>query len=60
MDVVTRLQYLMRKAVMEGASVFVAYEAVHSVALEHPEWDLNEERTWEEWEQGEAGVDRPH
>lgn len=28
-------------------------EAVASTAMEHPEWDMDEERTWDEWEGGE-------
>jgi hypothetical protein len=50
--VFTRRQYLTRKVLMEspGTSIWVAIEAVDSTAIEHPEWDLDEERTWEEWE----------
>ena len=28
----------------------VAADAVASTAIEHPEWDLDEKRTWDEWE----------
>lgn len=31
--------------------LFLAAEAVASTAMEHPEWDLDEEKTWAEWEQ---------
>jgi hypothetical protein len=27
----------------------MADEAVSSVAIEHPEWDMDEARTWNEW-----------
>lgn len=49
----TRRQYLTARVVMEGTPLLAAIEAVHSTALAHPEWDLDEERTWEEWERGE-------
>lgn len=54
----TRRQWLMRVAILHGASgqrggassVFMAREAVSSVAIEHPEWDMDgETRTWAEW-----------
>ena len=32
--------------------LLMAVEAVASTALEHPEWDMDEERTWEEWGSG--------
>lgn len=47
----TRRAYLMFKAMEDGAGPFVAAEAVSSTALEHPEWDMDEERSWDEWEQ---------
>lgn len=28
----------------------LAIEAVNTTALEHPEWDLTERRTWAQWE----------
>ena len=30
--------------------LFVAAEAVATTAIEHPEWDMDEVRTWAEWE----------
>ena len=45
----TRHRYLIIKA-MQGAGALVAIEAVASTALAHPDWDLDEERTWDEWE----------
>lgn len=46
----TRRAYLTLKAMEGGAGMFLASEAVASTALEHPEWDLEERRTWSEWE----------
>lgn len=43
-------EYLIVNALLSGADIFIAIEAVSSSALEHPEWNLDEERTWEEWE----------
>lgn len=39
-----------------GTDIFTALEAVSSVAIEHPEWDLEKRKTWEEWESYEKGV----
>lgn len=49
----TRRRYLILKALDRGAGLFTAQEAVASVAMEHPEWDMNEIKTWDEWERGE-------
>lgn len=46
----TRRRYLMIKAMDAGAGPFLAAEAVSSVAMENPDWDMQEERTFEEWE----------
>jgi hypothetical protein len=46
----TRRSYLTGRAVLLGANIFVAMEAVASLAIEHPEWDMEERRTWDEWE----------
>jgi len=52
----TRRRYLTIKgcqAIIEGqqiGSALLVVEAVASTALEHPEWDMDEERTWDEWE----------
>ncbi len=51
---ITRRSYLQAQAILHGASVFVAIEAVASTAIEHPEWDMDEKRTWTEWEKGTA------
>lgn len=47
---ITKRDYLFAKAVLAGASAFEAIEAVSSVAIEHPEWDMKESKTWNEWE----------
>lgn len=46
----TRRRYLLIKACLAGAHWTIAHEAVSSTAIEHPEWDMEEERTWAEWE----------
>jgi hypothetical protein len=46
----TRREYLIAVACLAGAPVFMAAEAVASTAVEHPEWDMDERRTWREWE----------
>ena len=48
----TRRAYLMMAAMTTGASSTVAAEAVATTALAHPEWDMDEKKTWEQWEQG--------
>ncbi len=51
----TRREYLMLR-VLEMAddtgilAMLLAEEAVASTALAHPEWDLDEKKTWAEWE----------
>lgn len=45
----TRRLYLTIKAMQYGAGMFPAIEAVASTAIEHPEWQLDEEQTWDEW-----------
>ena len=47
----TRRQYMTRKLLLRGGvSVFTAMEAVSSTALSHKDWNMDEERTWAEWE----------
>lgn len=47
----TRRAYLIMKATLDtGCTIFEALEAVSTTAIEHPEWDMNEERTWAEWD----------
>lgn len=33
-------------------SIFMAIDAVDSTFMAHPEWDRNERKTFEEWEEG--------
>lgn len=47
---ITRRQYLTIKALVNGTTWFVAIEAVSSTAIEHPEWDMEEQKTYDEWE----------
>jgi hypothetical protein len=48
----TRRTYLQYRALMAGAAWPLAMEAVASVAIEHPEWDMDDEaHTFSEWEQ---------
>jgi NO-binding membrane sensor protein with MHYT domain len=46
----TRRRWLTIQAMLGGAPIWAATEAVATVAIEHPEWDMEEEKTWEEWE----------
>lgn len=46
----TRRRYLIMVAIANGAPAMLAIEAVASTAIEHPEWDMDERRTWTEWE----------
>lgn len=47
----TRREYLVLRAVGAGAPFSLAPEAVSSVAIEHPEWDLAETKTFKEWDE---------
>ena len=54
----TRRQYLQAQVLMhekEGTFItfMMAREAVSSVAIEHPEWDMDEKKTWKEWVEGD-------
>jgi hypothetical protein len=55
---ITRRQYLIRVAILNGASWMLAAEGVDSTAMEHPEWDMEETHTEEEWQSGEYECDR--
>jgi hypothetical protein len=48
---IMRRTYMVMKAFLQGTSVLVAHEAVATVALSHPEWNMSELRTFAEWEQ---------
>ena len=50
----TRRQFLTYHALMEDVPWNVALESVSSLAIEHPEWDLEEELTWDEWKRNVA------
>jgi hypothetical protein len=45
----SRRLWLIMAAVNRGASPHQAREAVASLAIEHPEWDLDERKTWAQW-----------
>lgn len=47
---ITRREYLTIKALVGGTHWAIAIEAVSSTALEHPEWDMEEQKTYDEWE----------
>lgn len=50
-DLMTLKDYLLCSTILAGADIWTATEAVYSTALAHPEWNLEERRTWEEWSQ---------
>lgn len=56
MDVRNKLltyrQWLTYQALLAGAEWPTVHEAVASTAIEHPEWDMDETHTWDEWEKG--------
>jgi hypothetical protein len=47
----SRRDYMIQMVMLDGVGWFTASEAVSSVAIEHPEWDMAEARTWEEWQE---------
>lgn len=51
----TRRQFLTYYLVMDGTGFFAAREVVSAAAAEHPEWDMDEEFTWDEWMAAEEG-----
>jgi hypothetical protein len=47
----SRRQFLAYQSIIDaGATLEQADGSLAAVAREHPEWDLNEEMTWAEWE----------
>lgn len=50
-EVVTRQTYLWTKALERGEYLVLAIQQAADLALEHPEWDMNERRTWAAWEE---------
>jgi hypothetical protein len=47
----TRRQYLVLATALEKpqSNILSILEAVDSTALAHPEWDMEEEKTWTGW-----------
>ncbi len=43
--------------IVSGSSILEAMEAVSSTAIEHPEWNMEEQLTWAEWESQGASSD---
>jgi len=50
-----RREYLTHQALLTAPDIWAAREAVASTAIEHPEWDMDEMKTWDEWEQQRPG-----
>jgi hypothetical protein len=48
-DLMTRRDYLLYSVLLAGADIWTATEAVYSTVLTHPEWQLDEKKTWDEW-----------
>jgi hypothetical protein len=52
----TRRQYMTYHLVMSGTPALLAMEAISSTAIEHPDWDMdNEKYTWSEWQEKDSG-----
>ncbi len=49
----TRREWMTTRLLLADAPPLLAIEAVASTALAHPEWDMDETRTWDEWEAGQ-------
>ena len=45
----TRRQFMEYSRIMEGEPCWDARQAVATAALERPDWELDEEMTWAEW-----------
>lgn len=46
----TKRDYLaLSVMVLTGCDVFLAHDAVSTIAIEHPDWDMDEVRTYSEW-----------
>jgi hypothetical protein len=50
MNEMTRRQYLVFCMSLQGVDIFTAKEAVASTAIEHPEWDMDEKKSINEWD----------
>ena len=48
---ISRRRYLIVQSLLShpGISIWSAVEAVANTALAHPEWDMEETKTWEWW-----------
>lgn len=48
----TRREYYILKIMErpEPGNIFLAMEAVASTAIEHPEWDMTEVKSYDEWQ----------
>lgn len=57
-DRFTRRQYMIRKLVHGGTQFPTAAEAVTNASRNHPDWDMDEQRTWAEWEAALKGKER--
>lgn len=52
----TRRMYLVVTSMLDtGCGISAAIEAVASIAMEHPDWDMDERRTPAEWDLLTAG-----
>lgn len=49
-ELMTREKYMLIRAMLNGANIWLAKEAVASTALSHQEWNMAEQKTWREWE----------
>lgn len=48
-DPMRRRDYLMIRAMSRGADWPMVLEAIATTAIAHPDWDLDELKTFEEW-----------
>ncbi len=46
----SRRMYLIGKLSLAGVGFFLANEAISARAAANPDWDMNELKTWDEWE----------
>lgn len=53
----TRRQFITRKLMLRGIPMWQAIDAVTSVQSGHPDWNMDEKRTWENWEELLRGGD---
>lgn len=49
-DMFTRRQYMIRKLIHKGIQFPTAVDAVNGAAKVHRKWNMDEQRTWAEWE----------